>query len=33
MLSQFLACTDLRQPKQTGTHWIVWAKEAFHDVA
>lgn len=30
MLSQFLACTDLWQ---TGTHWIVWVKEASHDVA
>lgn len=38
-VSQILACTDRkplfgnRQPKQTGTHWIVWVKEASHDVA
>lgn len=38
-VSQILACSDRkplfgnRQPKQTGTHWIVWVKEASHDVA
>lgn len=36
---EILACTNRkplfgnRQPKQTGTHWIVWVKEASHDVA